>query len=108
MCDQYSFSNAEIVSHAFKNLGRGPLVGVPTHGGVISTGAYGLIDGGGIRMPFRGWYLPDGRDMELNGAVPDVIVPVTPEDEEKGRNPQIEAAVKATLEDIAKRAQHSP
>lgn len=104
MCDQYSFSNAEIVSHAFKNLRRGPLVGVPTHGGVISTGSYGLVDGGAIRMPFRGWYLPDGRDMELNGAVPDVIVPVTPEDEEQGRNPQIEAAVKATMEEIQRRA----
>lgn len=108
MCDQYSFSNAEIVSHAFKNLRRGPLVGVPTHGGVISTGSYGLVDGGAIRMPFRGWYLPDGRDMELNGAVPDVIVPVTPDDEEQGRNPQIEAAVKATLEEIERRAARKP
>ena len=42
MCNQFSYSNAEIVSHAFKNLGRGPLVGMTTFGAVISTGAYGF------------------------------------------------------------------
>jgi tricorn protease len=101
VCNQHSFSNAEIVSHAFKNLGRGPLVGMTTAGGVISTGAYRLIDGALVRMPFRGWYtLPDKLDMEGHGAEPDVKVPVTPEDEAAGRKPQLDAAIKATLEQI--------
>ncbi len=101
MCNQYSFSNAEIISHAFKNLDRGPLVGITTFGAVISTGSYGLIDGAYIRMPTRGWYtLPDGVDMENNGAVPDVLVPVTPEDEVRGRRPQLDAAIQTTLEQI--------
>ena len=98
MCNQQSFSNAEIVSHAFKNLGRGPLVGMPTYGGVISTGAYALIDGAHVRMPTRGWYtLPDGIDMENHGAEPDVKVAVTPDDEVRGLRPQLAAAVAATL-----------
>ncbi len=98
MCDQYSFSNAEIISHAFKNLGRGPLVGMPTFGGVISTGAYGLIDGTYVRMPFRGWYtLPSETDMELHGAEPDVRVPLTPADEANRRRPQLDAAIAASL-----------
>jgi tricorn protease len=102
MCNQHSFSNAEIVSHAFKNLGRGPLVGMTTHGGVISTGGYTLIDGALVRMPMRGWYtLPDRADMELHGAVPDVLVPVDPADEVRGRMPQLDAAIAATLEQIA-------
>ena len=101
MCNQYSFSNAEIVSHAFKNLGRGPLVGMPTSGGVISTGAYGLIDGSYVRMPFRGWYtLPNGVDMELHGAAPDVKVDRTPADEAAGRRPQLDAAIRATLDQL--------
>lgn len=99
MCNQYSYSNAEIVSHAFKNLDRGPLVGMPTFGAVISTGSYRLIDGGSIRMPFRGWYtLPDKVDMELNGAMPDVVVELSPEDEAKDQHPQLDAAIKATME----------
>ncbi len=47
-----------------------------------------------MRTPFRGWYLPDGTDMELNGAKPDLVVPQTPEDECAGRDAQLEAAVK--------------
>lgn len=102
MCNQHSFSNAEIVSHAFKNLGRGPLVGVTTNGSVISTGAYRLIDGAMVRMPGRGWYvLPDGVDMELHGAEPDVKVPVTPADDVQGRRPQLDAAIQATLAQLA-------
>ena len=102
MCNQYSYSNAEIISHAFKNLGRGPLVGMTTFGAVISTGGYRLIDGAHVRMPFRGWYtLPDGQDMELNGARPDILVTEGPADEVAGRQPQLDAAIKATLEQFA-------
>ncbi|TWT41227.1 hypothetical protein RAS1_39210 [Phycisphaerae bacterium RAS1] len=101
MCNQYSYSNAEIISHAFKTLKRGPLVGMTTFGAVISTGAYRLIDGASIRMPGRGWYLPDGTDMENHGAKPDVIIAETPADEAAGRQPQLDAAIQATLKKIA-------
>lgn len=97
LCNQNSFSNAEIFSHAIKTTKRGKLVGVPTFGAVISTGSAGLIDGTTIRTPFRGWYLPDGTDMENNGAVPDIIVSITPDDEVAGKDPQLEAAVKELL-----------
>jgi tricorn protease len=97
LCNQHSYSNAEIFSHAIKTIGRGKLVGAPTFGAVISTGAYSLIDGTNMRTPFRGWYLPDGKDMENNGAVPDLAVPQTPEDEVAGKDAQLEAAVKELL-----------
>jgi tricorn protease len=93
LCNEKSFSNAEIISHAFKTLQRGTLVGQPTHGSVISTGAFTLVDGTRVRQPFRGWYLPDGTDMENNGAVPDLLVEQTPEDEAAGVDRQLEAAV---------------
>ena len=38
LCDEYSFSNAEIFSWSIRALKRGPLVGQQTNGGVISTG----------------------------------------------------------------------
>lgn len=101
LCNQNSFSNAEIFSHAIKELGRGQLVGVPTAGGVISTGATGIMDLGMLRLPFRGWYRrSDGADMELNGAVPDVIVWPHPTDAAAGRDRQISRAVKVLLKDI--------
>ncbi len=93
LCNEKSFSNAEIVSHAFKTLGRGTLVGQRTYGGVISTGGTSLIDGTFVRVPFRGWYLPDGTDMENHGATPDILVPQTPEDESAGMDRQLRAAV---------------
>ena len=99
LCNEKSFSNAEIMSHAFKTLGRGTLVGQETWGGVISTGGFMLIDGSTVRLPFRGWYLNDGTDMENHGAVPDIIVEQTPEAESAGADEQLRAAV----EDLLKR-----
>jgi len=93
LMNQHSYSNAEIFSHAIKTTGRGKLVGTQTHGAVISTGAHSLINGSFIRIPFRGWYLPDGTDMDVYGAEPDIDVPQTPADEAAGRDPQLKAAV---------------
>ena len=102
LCNQNSFSNAEIFSHAIKTLGRGRLVGVATAGGVISTGGTRLRGGATLRLPGRGWFgLENGADMELRGAEPDVRVEITPMDEDGGKDPQRDAAVDALLEDLA-------
>lgn len=98
VANEKSFSNSEILAHAFKTLGRGTLVGKQTYGGVISTGSHYLIDGATVRLPFRGWYLPDGTDMEQNGAIPDLFVDHTPADEIAGRDRQLEAAVMDLLQ----------
>jgi tricorn protease len=97
LCNQNSYSNAEIFAHSIKTIGRGKLVGTQTFGAVISTGAHALIDGTNLRTPFRGWYLPDGTDMENHGAEPDLPVPQTPEDECAGKDRQLEEAVKELL-----------
>lgn len=102
LINEHSFSNAEIFAHAVKTTKRGRLVGTATFGGVISTGAFSLIDGTTVRMPFRGWYLPDGSDMENNGAKPDVDVPQVPADEAAGKDLQLEAAVADLLKQIRK------
>jgi len=99
VCNEKSFSNAEITAHAFKTLGRGKLVGQQTYGGVISTGGWSLIDGTFVRLPFRGWFLNDGTDMENHGAMPDILVPQTAEAESRNEDEQLKAAV----EDLRKR-----
>jgi tricorn protease len=94
LCNQNSFSNAEIFSHAIKGLKRGTLVGVPTSGSVISTGSRRIMDLGTLRMPFRGWYVSStGADMELNGAVPDHILWPKPGELPAGVDIQLKKAV---------------
>jgi len=104
MCNEHSFSNAEILSHAVKQVGRGRLVGMRTAGGVISTGSVRLMDGSSVRMPMRGWYLAStGEDMELNGCMPDIAMWNEPDwDSPGGTDAQLATAVEALMEDVAK------
>ncbi len=101
MCNETSYSNAEIFSHAYKQLGIGTLVGQPTFGAVISTGGKRLIDGSMVRMPFRGWYVKNTEsNMELGPAVPDILVKNTPDEKSKGTDSQLKRAVEELLEQI--------
>jgi tricorn protease len=95
LCNEDSASNAEIFAHAFQRLKRGLVVGSPTVGAVISTGRSGLINGGSIRLPMRGWYeAQSGINMENNGLEPDVIVWQPPEEDVgKESDTQLERAV---------------
>ncbi|MBN2836662.1 MAG: PDZ domain-containing protein [Candidatus Delongbacteria bacterium] len=98
LCDQWSFSNAEIFTHAVKILNRGKIVGMPTAGGVISTSSKTLLDGSSFRVSFRGWYTSDkNMNEENNGCNPDVIVENLPGDLSVGLDRQLEAAVLEVL-----------
>lgn len=102
LCNQNTVSNGEIFSHAIKQLKRGKLVGVQTNGGVIATNDAPLLDLGTLRRAHYGWYTLDGTDMELHGAVPDVIVENTPADTAAGRDPQLDAAIDVLLQEVEK------
>lgn len=101
LCNQNSYSNAEIFSHAIKTLGRGKVVGVQTAGGVVSTGSATVSDVGRIRVPFRGWFLVhDGKDMERNGALPDVVIWPLPSEIPNGIDRQLEKAIEMLLVEV--------
>jgi tricorn protease len=103
LCDENSFSNAEIFAWAIKTLKRGPLVGRRTHGGVISTGSTTLLDGSTLRLPGRGWYtLLDGSNEEGTGCPPDVEAENRPDDLARGIDRQLEAAVAEGMRLIGK------
>ncbi|WP_397447497.1 S41 family peptidase [Polaribacter sp. R77954] len=101
LCNENSYSNAEIFSHAYKNLGLGKLVGQPTFGAVISTGGYGLTNGY-VRMPFRAWYVAkSGKNMENEApAVPDYLVKNAPGWADRNEDDQLKKAVEVLLEDL--------
>lgn len=101
LCNENSYSNAEIFSHAYKNLGLGKLVGQPTFGAVISTGGYGLTNGF-VRMPFRAWYVAkSGKNMENEApAVPDYLVKNAPGWGARGEDDQLKKAVEVLLKEV--------
>ncbi|MDN5205445.1 S41 family peptidase [Fulvivirgaceae bacterium BMA10] len=101
LCNENSYSNAEIFSHAYKTLGIGTLVGKPTFGAVISTGGQGLMDGSFVRMPFRAWYVKaTGENMEHGPAVPDILVDNAPDNRAKKEDSQLKKAVEVLLKQI--------
>jgi C-terminal processing protease CtpA/Prc/Tol biopolymer transport system component len=102
LCNENSYSNAEIFSWAIKTLQRGKLVGKQTYGAVISTGGTSLMDGSFVRLPFRGWYVNDANhtNMELNGCPPDYPVENLPGDFVTGLDRQLEKAIEVGLEQL--------
>jgi tricorn protease len=103
LCNQNSFSDAEIFVHAIKTLHRGPVVGVPTAGGVLGTSSVPIMDVGRLRVPYRGWFLLDnGEDMELNGAMPDYVVWPRPGDMAQGKDEQLAKAIEVLQAEVEK------
>ena len=98
LCNQNTVSNGEIFTHAIKTLKRGKIVGVATSGGVIATTDIALLDLGTLRLPLRGWFLPDGTDMELHGTQPDEVVWNDPADLANGVDRQLDTAIRVLKE----------
>ena len=82
-------------------MGIGKLVGSPTFGAVISTGARTLIDGSYVRMPFRGWFVKaDNSNMDFVPAVPDIIIENPPNEKTGENDEQLKRAVEELMKDI--------
>ncbi len=108
LINENSFSDAEVFPFAFKELKRGKVIGVPTAGGVIGTGSATLINGFTLRLPRVGWFGLQGVNLEGLGVKPDILVPETPEDRMKNRDPQLSRAIEELLKEIAPPAKKEP
>ena len=100
MINWRSASDSEVTPMAFKQLGLGRIVGNPTSAAVIATGSYALINGGSIRTPgsLVVTYDPErpnnfGINLENYGVAPDVWIENTPDDELKGTDRELQAAI---------------
>lgn len=100
MCNQTSFSNAEMFPNSMRTRGLAKLVGMPTPGYVIYTYGGRLVDGTSIRLPSTGVYRLDGSNMENDGVVPDFALEVSPEDFFAGRDPQLDKSIEVLLSQI--------
>lgn len=99
LTNEYAGSDGDIFSHSFKMLKLGPLIGKRTWGGVIGMWyRHGLVDGGGTSQPEFSFWFPDvGWGVENYGVDPDIEVEITPQDYEKGIDPQLDRGITEVL-----------
>ncbi len=100
LINENSFSDAEIFPTLFKQLNLGTVIGMPTSGSVIGTGHYTFMDGSSMRMPSTGWFTPTGKNMEGNGAIPDIFVDPTPQQIINDDDVQLKRAVEELLKTL--------
>ncbi len=87
-------SASEIVAGAIQDHGRGPLVGTTSFGkGSVQNWIPLKDDQGAIRVTIARWLTPDGRTIHEIGLQPDVVVELTDEDIQAGKDPQLDKAI---------------
>lgn len=102
LCDQQTASDGEAVSEGFRRLGLGKVIGMRTWGGEIwLTGSNRLVDNGVATAAEFGVYGPEGKWLiEGEGVVPDIEVDNLPFETYKGKDAQLEYAIKYLQEQI--------
>jgi tricorn protease len=95
--NESSLSDAEDFTEGYRSLKLGKVVGEPTAGWIIFTGAQQLIDGSAVRVP--GDRIQDlrGQTMEMHPRPVDVEVERPLGETEMGSDAQLERAVKELL-----------
>ena len=100
LTNEHAGSDGDIVSHCFKLMKIGPLLGTRTWGGVIGIHPrHKLVDGSETTQPeFSFWFNDVGFAVENYGTDPDIEVDNAPQDALAGRDRQLEAALRVALD----------
>lgn len=101
----YAGSGGDFFPYMFKQSKRGQIIGKRTWGGLVGiSGGYSLVDGGSLTAPTFSIYNPDTNEViaENTGVDPDMDIDMRPDLVAKGQDPQLEAAVKHLMAEIAK------
>jgi carboxyl-terminal processing protease len=86
-------SASEIVAGALQDRERGVLVGERTFGKGSVQLIYDLSDGSSLHVTSAQWFTPNRHQIDGQGLVPDIEVPLTDEDRAQARDPQLERAI---------------
>jgi tricorn protease len=100
LTNEQSLSDAEMTAQGFKALKLGKIIGTGTYRWIIFTSGASLVDGSFIRLPSWGCYTLDGKDIEINGVQPDILVPMNFEDRINKRDPQLDRAIEEILKQL--------
>jgi tricorn protease len=98
--NQHSLSDAEDFTEGYRTLKLGKVVGEPTAGWIIYTGAVTLVDGSVLRMPGTKIFASDGTPMEMHPRPVDVPVTRPVGESFTGKDVQLDAAVAELLKQI--------
>ncbi len=104
IANEYAGSGGDYLPWLFREHKVGPLVGKRTWGGLVGIGGTpNIIDGGMVTSPSFGFWNPDGTwDIENYGTAPDIEVEMDPALWRRGRDPQLERAVKEVMDALAR------
>ncbi len=95
LVNQGSASASEILAGALQDYGRAALVGETTYGkGSVQITRTLSDNQGAIRVTIARWLTPDGRQIHGLGLEPDHVVPLTQDDADAQRDPQLEEAIR--------------
>lgn len=98
LINEGSASASEILAGALQDYERATLVGGKSFGkGSVQNWVPLSNNQGAARVTIARWLTPDERLIDHIGLMPDVVVEMTPEDFEAGRDPQLDTAVETLL-----------
>jgi tricorn protease len=101
LMSESNYSDAHMFPYTYKQLGIGKLIGMPVPGTGTAVWWERLMDGEIVfGIPQVGMVGTDGKYLENNQLEPDIKVNNDPGIVSKGRDQQIEEAVKQLLKDI--------
>jgi tricorn protease len=102
MCNEFSNSGGECFPWAIQQTGRGKVVGERSPGNVIGTYWDTLADGSTFGVPTEGYFsMDDSRNLENDGVMPDIRVPMSPRDRVQRNDPQLAEAIRVILSEIS-------
>lgn len=90
-----SASATEIVTAALKHYKVATIVGEKTFGKGTVQELIPLANGSLLKVTIKRWYTPSGGNVDKKGITPDVSAGLTQKDLDAGRDPQMEAALRA-------------
>ena len=94
LIDEGSASASEIVAGALQQAKRATLMGRMTYGKGTAQNIFDFNDGSSLHITVLKWLLPDGKNIDRdNPIVPDINVPYSNADFEKGIDPQLNKAI---------------
>lgn len=106
LINQYAGSGGDFFPYMFRLNKLGPLVGKRTWGGLVGINdGFRLVDGGSLTAPSFALFNRETNEIiaENIGTEPDIDVDLRPDLLAAGKDPQVEAAVKYLMGELAKR-----
>jgi carboxyl-terminal processing protease len=92
LVDGGTASASEITAGALRDQNRGVLIGEKTFGKGSVQRVHELSDGSSLHVTVARWLTPNGSQIDKVGLTPNVTVPLTDDDRQAGRDPQLDRA----------------